>query len=192
MDLTIISRASVVFIGAIWLITITLFIVSLHGTHVDEYGLLPRHHLSNANYLIYPFIHGSFSHLLGNLLPFTVFALFIARKGLARLLIVCFLCWAGATLGVWIFGRISYHIGLSGIVYGTWAYLLSYALVKKSIKSVLLAVVTLILYGSMIWGILPLHPWLSFESHLFGFLTGILVGWYYASQDKVKDADDHK
>lgn len=176
MDLTIISRASVVFIGAIWLLTITLLIVSLHGTHVDEYGLLPRHHLSNANYLIYPFIHGSFSHLLGNLLPFTVFALFIARKGLARLLIVCFLCWAGATLGVWILRSYQLPYWLK------WYCLWYMGLPTKLCFGEEIYKVSIVsrCYIGFIWlddmGILPLHPWLSFESHLFGFLTGILVG----------------
>ncbi|MFP6681777.1 MAG: rhomboid family intramembrane serine protease [Gammaproteobacteria bacterium] len=35
----------------------------------------------------------------------------------------------------------------------------------------------MITYGGLLWGILPLRNHVSFESHVFGLIAGILVVW---------------
>jgi hypothetical protein len=42
-------------------------------------------------------------------------------------------------------------------------------------RSIALALVVFFLYGSMIWGIFPGDPSVSFESHLSGALLGVLL-----------------
>ena len=34
-------------------------------------------------------------------------------------------------------------------------------------------------YGSMIWGILPIKPGISWEGHLMGMLVGLLLAFWY-------------
>jgi hypothetical protein len=41
------------------------------------------------------------------------------------------------------------------------------------------SLIVVFLYGSMVWGVLPLEPGVSWESHLFGGLVGILMAWWY-------------
>ena len=38
------------------------------------------------------------------------------------------------------------------------------------------------LYGSLVWGILPIDPQISWESHLLGSLAGIITAFYYRKE----------
>ncbi|KLV10139.1 MULTISPECIES: rhomboid family intramembrane serine protease [Photobacterium] len=173
------------FIALIVVICVVAHIVNvMTGGYLSGFGLLPRHYTHFTGMAAYPFLHGSWQHLLSNMLSFSVLALLVSRFGLARLISVFMISWAGSGLGVWIFGRMHYHIGLSGIIYGLWAYLLVYAVMYRSVKALLIAVVVIFLYGSMIWGFVPVHEWISYESHLFGGLSGALAGLWYAKRDK--------
>lgn len=42
-----------------------------------------------------------------------------------------------------------------------------------------LSLVVVFLYGSMIWGVLPIQPGISWEGHLFGAIAGIILAYYY-------------
>ena len=35
----------------------------------------------------------------------------------------------------------------------------------------------MIFYGGLLWGILPLRSYISYESHMFGLIAGIAVAW---------------
>ena len=59
------------------------------------------------------------------------------------------------------------------LVFGYFGYLLANAFHDRSAKSVLLAIVTFVLYAGLIWGVLPLERGVSWEGHLFGVLAGI-------------------
>lgn len=41
------------------------------------------------------------------------------------------------------------------------------------------SLIVVFLYGSMWWGVLPLEPGVSWESHLFGGIVGTLMAWWY-------------
>jgi hypothetical protein len=38
-----------------------------------------------------------------------------------------------------------------------------------------LSLLVIFLYGSLIWGVFPLDPQISWEGHFFGFLTGVIL-----------------
>lgn len=177
-------------IGFICLFCICVHIINifLNGS-LNSYGLLPRHITHLTGLVAYPFIHGSWSHLIGNLFSFSVLGLLVSRSGVSRLLVVFIVSWAISSIGVWFFGRASYHIGLSGIIYGLWAYLLVYAFMYRSLKSIAIAIIVMFFYGSMVWGVLPIHRWMSFESHLFGGFAGAIAGYWLAKRDKAREKD---
>ena len=177
-------------IGIISLLCIVVHIANtLLGGALNDYGLLPRHVTHLTGLVAYPFLHGSWGHLIGNLISFALLALLVSRSGLARLLVVILISWVVSGVGVWLFGRVSFHIGLSGIIYGLWAYLLIYALMYRSLRSIAIAVIVMFFYGSMVWGFLPVHRWVSFESHLFGALAGIVAGYLFAKRDKMREKE---
>jgi hypothetical protein len=80
---------------------------------------------------------------------------------------------------VWSTARDSYHIGASGIIYGMAAFLFISGLLRRRIALMGVSLIVVFLYGSMVWGVLPIQPRISWESHLFGAVAGVVVAWFY-------------
>ena len=78
---------------------------------------------------------------------------------------------------VWIFAREAYHVGASGLVFGYFGVILARAVIERSITATAIAIITVMAYGGLLWGILPLRSYVSFESHLFGLIAGVGVVW---------------
>ncbi|WP_305419641.1 rhomboid family intramembrane serine protease [Photobacterium leiognathi] len=172
---------------SVWVISFIAFIINhIFNGVLNNYGLLPRHITHLSNIVVYPFIHGSWTHLFFNLSSFTLLALGVGVNGVARLLNVILLCWLLGSISVWLFGRISYHVGLSGIIYGIWGYLLIYGLVLRSLLSLIITFLVMIYFSSMIWGVFPMNYQVSFESHLFGAIAGGFVGYFLGKKDAAK------
>jgi membrane associated rhomboid family serine protease len=144
-----------------------------------RFGLVPRVPEGAIGILTAPFLHGSLFHILSNTVPFLIMGFLLMLDGVRR--------WWTVTLGVmllgggavWAFGRAVTHVGASGVVFGYFGYLLAHGVVKRDFKSILIAVVTAVGYGGLIWGVLPLRAGISFESHLFGFIAGIAIAAYF-------------
>ena len=81
----------------------------------------------------------------------------------------------------WLFGRTAFHIGASGLVFGYFGYLVSRGLWDTSIASLFIAGLALILYGSILFGVVPTQDFISWEGHLFGLVGGILAARFNAA-----------
>ena len=76
---------------------------------------------------------------------------------------------------VWLFARSSYHVGASGLIYGYFGYLLIAGFTSKRLMPIISSVLIALFYGGMIFGVLPLQAYVSWESHLFGLIMGIIA-----------------
>jgi membrane associated rhomboid family serine protease len=85
-------------------------------------------------------------------------------------------------LAVWGFGRPVFHIGASGVVYGLVAFVFFSGIFRRNLKSIVLALIVLMYYGSMFLGVLPGREGISWESHLLGGIMGILIAYLYRNQ----------
>ena len=92
---------------------------------------------------------------------------------------------------VWTFARGSNHIGASGLFYALLSYLFVSGFLKKDLQSMGISLIIAFLYGYMIWGIFPTEAGVSWESHLFGLLTGIFLAWNTRNIDRPKIKDWH-
>ena len=81
-------------------------------------------------------------------------------------------------LFVWYFARSNNHVIASGMVSAYFGILMGRAFIARNIMSVIVAVVTVTLYGGLLWGVLPIRSFVSFESHLFGLIAGVAVVWF--------------
>lgn len=146
------------------------------GYSLNQLGLIPRYLPSLHGVLIAPWLHGSWGHLLSNLLPLALMSVLVMRDGVRRYAQVSLMIIIGSGLLVWVLGRPGLHVGASGWVFGLWAYILACAWFRRSIDNLMMAGLVLILYGGMVFGFLPQRG-ISFEYHLAGALAGVVAAW---------------
>jgi len=87
---------------------------------------------------------------------------------------------------VWLFARSGGHAGASALVLGYWSYLISCAIFERSFKNILLAIVTIFIYGGLLLSLIDLRSSTSFEGHFFGFVAGIITAWFWRKEIKTK------
>lgn len=168
------------FVFLLWIIQFIQWAIEID---MFTYGIMPGKPEGLAGIITSPLIHADFSHLISNsitlfLLLFGV--LYFYRSSAVK---VFFIIYLGDGILVWIFGRQSYHIGASGLVYGFAGFLFFSGLFRKDKRSIALSLLIVFLYGGMVWGVLPTDPKISFESHLFGALLGILCAFIFRKND---------
>jgi len=148
------------------------------GYPMGNFGLLPRDMSGIVGIFTSPFIHGSFQHLMSNSVPLFMLSLLILLfyKKVAYQSMLLIYVLTGAA--VWTFARDVIHIGASGVVYGLVSFVFWTGLFRRNIKSIMLALIMLVLYGSYVFGVLPNQEGISWESHLCGGLVGILVAYW--------------
>jgi membrane associated rhomboid family serine protease len=179
------SRLKAVF-GLAALLVVVQLANAATGYWLTVFGIVPRTLEGLRGIALAPFIHGSFAHLLSNLLPFVVLSWLVATEGVRRYLWVAGLIMLQSGVLVWLFGRTSLHVGASGLIFGLWTYLLARAWYQRSLASLLLAVIALAGYGGLIYGFIPAAG-ISFESHLAGALSGICVAGLMHSRKLLAD-----
>ena len=169
---TIVRRLLVLFgfVGALWVVQ-TVNWASGYGLNY-EFGLIPREIEGLDGIAGMPLLHGSFEHLLANTPPLLVMgALLAATATRALVAINTIIVGAGGAL-VWLFGTNAIHVGASGLVFGWFRFLMARGLVDRSPITLVAAAIVGLLYGALVWGVLPGRAGVSWEAHLFGFLAG--------------------
>lgn len=163
-------------VGLFWLVK--LIEISL-GLSFVKGGVFPHHLKGLHGILTSPFIHSGFSHLVSNSVPFFIllFVLVYFYRSFSyrifwRIYLLSGIC-------VWIFGREAWHIGASGVVYGLAAFHFVSGIIRNDVRLLTISVVVVFLYGGMIWGMFPINPDVSWESHLWGAVSGVLLALYY-------------
>ena len=143
------------------------------------FGILPRELIGLRGIIFSPLIHANIEHLGANSLPLFVlsFSLFFFYRKSAYAIFTLIYLFAGVF--VWIGGREALHIGASGVIYGLAAFLFLSGVISHNIRLLTISLIVTFLYGSMFWGIFPLKPEISWESHLWGGLSGFMLAWLY-------------
>ena len=151
-----------------------------------NYGVYPRSTKGLIGILTSPLIHGSFNHLLNNSIPILILgtSLFYFYKEVAFRVSV----WIYLMVGIWtwVYAREAYHIGASGVLYGLFSFLLISGFVRRNKQLISLSFAVVFLYGSLVWGIFPIDVKVSFEAHLWGFVAGIILAFFYRKQGPQK------
>lgn len=123
-----------------------------------------------------PLLHGGFGHLVANSGPLVILGTVILLQGLEVLGLVTVFCWLFSGLGIWLLGRPgTRHLGASGVVFGYLGYILLRGYFERSPAAMAAAVAVGLLYGSALWGLLPLQRGKSWVGHGMGFASGAIV-----------------
>ena len=169
-----------IFVVLIWLVK--LFEITFK-VDLTPYGLQPMHLAGLLGIITSPFLHEGLSHLVANSIPLFLLGglLFYFYREIAWkvLLLVYFI----TGIWVWVFARgDAVHIGASGVVYGLAAFLFLSGILRRESKLMAMSLLTVFLYGGMVWGIFPQFfplKQISWESHLMGLLAGTILAIYY-------------
>jgi membrane associated rhomboid family serine protease len=164
------------FLLLIWLVKIAETILDINLVYL---GIFPLKWNGLIGILSAPLIHSDFKHLIDNSLPvfFLSLAIFYFYKPVAFK--VFFYTWFITGLAVWIGGRSAYHIGASGLIYGFASFLFFSGIIRKNINLLAISLLVVFLYGGLVWGIFPFDYKISWESHLFGALTGVILAFVF-------------
>lgn len=179
-------------VAAIWLVHLYQMI---SGFDPGEYGIMSRRLWGLRGILTGPLVHGSWGHLISNTLPLFVLSaisIYFYRKVAMRAFWMVYLLTGTA---VWFFARPVSHIGASGVVYGLVAFIFWNGIFRRSIRSIILAALVMLLYSGMFMGVLPDQEGISWESHLLGSLVGIFTSFWFKGEledDEAKATDTYR
>lgn len=186
-------------IGAVvllWVLEIIDFVISrilnpFGNTGVlDQFGIHAWDPMGLLGIPFAPFLHAGFGHLASNSLPLLVlgFLILIGRGGSWRLLVSTVFSVFFSGLFAW-FLTPAHHVivGASGVVFGWLMYLILRGVFARDLKSIIISVVVLVIYGGVLWGVMPsVGSNVSWQAHLGGAIGGGLAAWYMHSRAKKK------
>ncbi|WP_026810014.1 rhomboid family intramembrane serine protease [Arenibacter latericius] len=158
------------------LIIWTVFFIELKlQVNLNQYGIYPRSLNGLRGVVLSPFIHASVDHLYNNTIPIAILtaALVYFYRGIAFKVLLIGVLLSG--LITWLIGRPSYHIGMSGVIYVLVSFIFFKGVLSKHYRLVALSFIVVFIYGSMLWYIFPVKEGISWEGHLGGFSTGLLL-----------------
>ena len=161
---------------ALWLIKLAEF---EYGLDFSSWGLVPRSIAGLKGVFFSPLIHASFEHLMANTLPLMVltFSLFFFyRKSPYVIFMLIYIC---SGLFVWLGGREAIHIGASGLIYGLAAFLFLGGVLSHNAGLLTISLIVALLYGGLFWGVFPVKPEISWESHLWGAISGLGLAYLF-------------
>ncbi|MBN1187386.1 MAG: rhomboid family intramembrane serine protease [Bacteroidales bacterium] len=165
-----------IFVITIWMVKI----VELEmNWNFARFGLYPLHAKGLWGILFAPLIHSDFQHLINNSIPVLVLSVAIFYFYQEVALKVIFYTWVLTGMAVWFGAREAYHIGASGLIYGFASFLFFSGVIRRNINLLAISLLVVFLYGSMIWGIFPIIPDMSWESHLYGGIVGGILSIIY-------------
>jgi membrane associated rhomboid family serine protease len=168
------------FVALLWLIQLFNWTLDLE---LQRFGVRPREWQGLPGILFAPLLHGGFMHLIANTLPLLVLGtvmLHLYPHAALRVLVAVYL---GPGVVVWLFGRDAVHIGASGMAYGLVGYILVAGLIRRDRRAIAASLLVCFMYGAFVWGVLPIQPGVSWETHLAGALIGIALAVVYRHLD---------
>ncbi len=179
-------RTLAVLVGIMWVVEI---INALDSYRLDSNGIVPRSASHLDGIVFAPFLHASFSHLLGNTIPLLILGFVIALAGARRLLVVTAAVAVVSGLGTWLIAPSHTDtVGASGVVFGYATYLISRGLFNRQVAEVALGVIVALLFGgALIIDLVP-HSGVSWQAHLFGGIGGVLIASALAPKREKRDA----
>jgi membrane associated rhomboid family serine protease len=174
------AKIALGFVLLLWLVQ------SLNGgfdLRLERFGVHPRQWPGLPGILFAPLLHGGFVHLIANSLPLLVLGtvmLHLYPASSAKVLPAVYL---GPGIAVWLFARGSVHIGASGLVYGLVSYIFVAGLIRRDRRAIAASLLVCFMYGTLAWGILPIVPGVSWETHLAAALIGVVLAVALRSVD---------
>ncbi|HRA88525.1 MAG TPA: rhomboid family intramembrane serine protease [Planctomycetaceae bacterium] len=177
------------FIGLIWAVYLINIPFALTQWNLTQYGLKPHTLSGLIGIFSMPFLHDGIQHLLGNTVPLTVLLIMLAfTRQNPRRIVVCLTIISGSML--WIIGwGNKNHVGASALIYALAVYLIAVGYYERKVQSAVVAILVIVLYGTLFWGMLPTASGVSWEGHLMGAIAGGVFAFWTVGRSRSKNDD---
>lgn len=169
------------FVGVMWIVEI---LDGLLRARFDLYGIIPRHLIGLRGILFAPFLHGDLAHLMANTVPFLSLGWLVMLRRTHDFISVTLIVMGLGGLGTWLIGDLfemnrlehpTVHIGASILIFGYLGYLLLRGWFDREPYSIVFSVAVALVYGSLLWGVVPGQQGISWEGHFCGFVAGAIA-----------------
>jgi len=160
------------FVALIWFIQLLNWALDLG---VEDFGVRPRELAGLPGILFAPLMHSGFAHLIANSLPLLIVATAMLYLYPSAALLVLPAVYLGPGVAVWLFARGGVHVGASGLIYGLVSYIFVAGMIRRDRRAIAASLLVSFLYGASVWGVLPIEPGVSWETHLAAAVIGLTL-----------------
>lgn len=168
------------FVALLWLLEI---VDASSGYDLDDDGVRPRSAVGLLGIAFAPLLHAGWAHLEANTVPALLLLFLVLLGGIGRGLAATAVIWVVSGIGVWLVAPSNtVTIGASGLIFGWLVYLVLRGFFTRRPGQILLGVVLFLVYGGLLWGVLPGQPGISWQGHFFGAVGGGLAAWLLAGR----------
>ncbi|MEZ0052523.1 membrane associated rhomboid family serine protease [Mycobacterium sp. MAA66] len=171
---------------------------SVHNQELNADGIRPLETDGLSGILWAPLLHANWQHLFANTGPAVVLGFLVTLCGLGRFVVATAIIWIGGGLGTWLIGNIgaphgveSVHIGASGLIFGWLTFLIVYGFFTRRMWQILVGLAVMLVYGGVLWGMLPGTFGVSWQAHTCGAIAGVCAA-YVVSAPERKRRELHK
>ena len=170
------ARAAAISVGFVALLWVLEIADTAADHRLDDLGVEPRTDEGLVGILLAPLLHFGFDHLGANTAPALVLFFLVLVSGIGRGLAATAVIWLVGGVGVWLVGPSgTEHAGASVLIFGWLLYLMVRGLWTRSAGEIILGIVLFLGYGTLLLGVLPGQPGISWQGHLFGAVGGVLA-----------------
>jgi membrane associated rhomboid family serine protease len=172
------ARIVVGILAVLWVILLCNML--FFDGQLNRLGVAPRTMVGLRGIVFAPLLHLDVGHLVGNTIGFFMLGGLVLLREEADFWVVTTVGAIVAGLGTWLLGSPVTHIGASGVIFAYFGYLLTTGMFERRFGAVLLSIAAALTWGTLIFGILPGQPGISWEGHFFGLLGGVCSAWLIA------------
>ncbi|MFL1592935.1 rhomboid family intramembrane serine protease [Rhodococcus ruber] len=179
------QRAALLIAGFVALLYAIEAVDAAAPAELDSAGIEPRSADGLWGVVFAPVLHADWAHLSANTIPLFVLGFLVLVSGIGRGLAATAIIWIVGGLGTWLTAGAGFvHIGASILVFGWLTYLITRGIFTRQANQIVIGVIVLFVYGSILWGVLPSDPRVSWQGHLFGAVGGVLAAWLLSADER--------
>lgn len=180
---TIVSFVALLYVIEVW--------DGLTGHRLDDNGIRPLESDGLWGILFSPLLHSSWQHLMANTGPALVLGFLMTLAGMARFIVATAVIWIVGGFGTWLIGNAgappgveTNHIGASGLIFGWLTFLIVFGFFTRKVWEIVVGVIVLVVYGSVLLGVLPGTFGVSWQGHLCGAVAGVLAAYLLSGPER--------
>lgn len=149
-------------------------------------GIRPRSISGIPGIFFSPFLHGDLRHLLANAFPLLVMGCFVSALAPSLFAVRTFSLVIISGALTWLISSSGVVIGASGLVFAYWAFLITNGFLKKRVKDVIIALITFLVYGALIFTLFRFQHGVSWAGHLSGVVAGVVFAYMQTGKARRK------